>query len=199
MHRNNALKITFLILLILALSSAGAFIFDKLNIIDIAPQLSTLTQFIGLTEGEYPASSSKPLNEARLRAQIEAIEIDRALLEEEQERLSRQTEELQLREQAITDLEAKLREQYESLAQKEQLYRDRIVKVERIAQNFNQMPPEQAVAQMNEMDPLLLVDILRAADRIAQSQKENSLVPYWISQMPAKRAAEINRLMVEKP
>ena len=56
------------------------------------------------------------------------------------------------------------------------------------------------MAIMDQYDVKDLVDLLRTSERLAREDGEPSLVAFWLSIMPERtRAAEIQRLMVEKP
>lgn len=200
----NIVKAIVLIIVIFALLVAGMLIFDWLGLMSVRQQLAPIIRLVGLNS---PTGESDPnedvsptqINDARLRQQLSAIDLERQGLEELRRQLEERSAQLDEREQELLRSEQVLQEQQESLQQQEALYRDRIEKVRSLAQKFNGMPPAQAVAQMNAMDALLVVDVLRAADQIAQETGGNSLVAFWLSQMPADRAAEINRLLVEKP
>ena len=61
------------------------------------------------------------------------------------------------------------------------------------------MRPEAAVAILLAMEDQLAIDVLRRVDEIAEEEGKNSMVPYWLSLMPADRAATIQRKMTTKP
>ena len=61
------------------------------------------------------------------------------------------------------------------------------------------MQPVKAVAILNEMDDQDVIDVLRKATEVAQRNGSASLVAYWLSLMPAERAAVIERKMANKP
>ena len=49
------------------------------------------------------------------------------------------------------------------------------------------------------MDDQDVIDVLRKATEVAQRNGSASLVAYWLSLMPAERAAVIERKMANKP
>ena len=55
------------------------------------------------------------------------------------------------------------------------------------------------VAILLAMEDQLAIDVLRSVDEIAEEEGKNSMVPYWLSLMPADRAATIQRKMTTKP
>ncbi|WGK68939.1 hypothetical protein P0082_10700 [Candidatus Haliotispira prima] len=202
---NTLTKSMLLLLLILLIMIGGLVIFDWLGLVSLRREFAPVLRLVGLNAPTDSGSSQgldageDGLNDARLRQQLESLEIKRKNLDETEKKLLRRLDELEERELEITRAEEQLQQQLSALEERENLYRDRNVKIEQIARNFSGMPPAQAVAQMNEMDALLVVDVLRAADRIAVEENTNSLVSYWVSQMPSKRGAEVNQFLVEKP
>ena len=69
----------------------------------------------------------------------------------------------------------------------------------RLSTYLTNMPPADAVAIMvNYRDPLLL-DVLLMTDDLAEASGRLSLVPFWLSQMPADRAAAIGEKLEMLP
>ena len=199
---NNAIKIISLLLLILLIIVGGLVLFDWLGLFSLRQQFAPVLRLVGLDlseEGQSTVINSEDINEARLRQQLEALELVRKELTDWEQQLTQQTEELDQREQKLRQSEERLEQQLSALQERENLYRERNAKIDQMARNFTGMPPPQAVAQMNEMEALLVVDILRAAERIALEENSGSLVAFWLSLMPAARGAEVSQLLVEKP
>jgi flagellar protein FlbB len=61
------------------------------------------------------------------------------------------------------------------------------------------MQPQNAVAILVASDDQNVIDILRRTEEIAAETGASSMVAYWLSLMPAERAAQIQRKMLEKP
>ena len=199
---NTFIKSTLLVILILLIMVGGLIIFDWLGLMSLRQEFAPILRLVGLNAAPDPNTSESEgasLNDARLRQQLESLELKRKNLEELEQKLLQRSDELDERELAITQAEGQLQQQLNSLEERENLYRERNTKVEQVARNFSDMPPAQAVAQMNEMEALLVVDVLRAAERLATQGEASSLVSYWVSLMPAERGAEINKLLVSKP
>ena len=76
---------------------------------------------------------------------------------------------------------------------------DRARNINQIAIYMNGMRPENAVANLLEMDDQDIIDVLRATEEIATREGKTSLVSYWFSLMPPTRAAQIQRKMSNKP
>ena len=78
-------------------------------------------------------------------------------------------------------------------------YDDKEVNIEQIALNLNGMRPEAAVNILLAMDDQTVIDVLRKVEEIAKRDGSSSMGSYWLSLMPADRAAEIQRKMLSKP
>ena len=78
-------------------------------------------------------------------------------------------------------------------------YDDKEVNIEQIALNLNGMRPEAAVNILLAMDDQNVIDVLRKVEEIAKRDGASSMGSYWLSLMPADRAAEIQRKMLSKP
>ena len=61
------------------------------------------------------------------------------------------------------------------------------------------MPPAAAVQELVAMDDQLVIDVLRKEEEMATVKKQYSMTSYWLSLMPAERAAAVQRKMVSKP
>ena len=61
------------------------------------------------------------------------------------------------------------------------------------------MRPEAAVNILLAMDDQVVIDVLRKVEELAKRSGTASLGSYWLSLMPAERAAEIQRKSLSKP
>lgn len=78
-------------------------------------------------------------------------------------------------------------------------YDDKNVNIEQIAANLNGMAPQNSVSILLAMDDQVVIDVLRKVEEIAKRTGTASMGSYWLSLMPAERAAEIQRKMLSKP
>ena len=76
---------------------------------------------------------------------------------------------------------------------------DKDTNIEQIVQYLNNMPPANAVAILAQMNDQDIIDVLRRAEADAAAAGTSSSSAYWLSLMDAKRAAEIQRKMTNKP
>jgi flagellar protein FlbB len=61
------------------------------------------------------------------------------------------------------------------------------------------MPPADAVEILVNYGDQVLLDILLVTDELADDAGQASLVPYWLSLMPAERAAAIGEMLEMLP
>ncbi len=101
------------------------------------------------------------------------------------------------KEKAIAEAEKALKEKEENIYRKLKEYEDYKENIRKEAIQFINMPPNEAVKILNNMDILKVVDILRAMDEYFASRGETSLVPYLVSLMPPERAAKLSEYKVE--
>jgi flagellar protein FlbB len=195
-------RVIVLVVLILALAGGGIVWFDYLNVIDAKTVLAPVYRFIG-REGRTQAKADPgeliSLDAERLAIRLEALELrNRELDNREQEiqarygEIEQMAQELESRQKALDDRESSF-----NAAVREAETKDRII--EQNARYLTGMPPEQAVGILVAMDDQDAIDVIRKTEEIAQAEGTVSIVSYWFSQMPAQRAAEIQRKMANRP
>ncbi|MDC7239297.1 MAG: flagellar protein FlbB [Spirochaetales bacterium] len=194
-------KIFFLIILIVFLIVGGMLWVDFLGLIDaresLAPVLRTLR--IDVPEPVQQPDDLYLLDRERLGKQEEALDIREA-------ELTAREQEIQLKEAELAELGTQLEETRKSIEEKEKSLNDALnsydnkrANLEQNAKYLEGMQPERAVAIMLEMADTELVDVLRTSERLAAESGSASLVAYWLSLMPATRAAELQSKMALKP
>ena len=201
MNGGGIAKIFFLIILIVVLVIGGLLWVDFLGLINARDSLTPMLRLVGL---DAPEPVEQPddlylLDKERLAKQIEALDLREADL------LARE-EKIELSEAEIKELASQLEERQKSLDEKEKslnealkMYDNKRANLEQNAQYLEGMPPENAVSIMLEMEDTELVDVLRTSEKLSQAAGKTSLVAYWLSLMPAERAAELQSKMALKP
>ena len=206
-------RVIVLLFLILALIGGGILWFDYLNVIDakiiINPALSLLRK-VPVVERFIPSGEgrSRPtpidtdiinLDAERFAVRMEAVEL--RIME-----LEKQDQDINSRKGQIEQMAQELEERQKALDERENsfnaLLSDAEIKdktVERNAINLTNMPPQRAVGILAAMDDQDVIDVLRKTDELAQASGASSIVPYWLSLMDPKRAAELSRKMVSRP
>ena len=194
-------KIFFLIVLILVLIVGGMLWVDFLGLVDARETLSPVLKLVRL---DVPEAVEQPddmylLDRERLAKQQEALDIREAALTAREEGIV-------LREAELEELGGQLEESKKSIEEKEKslnealkTYDNKRANLEQNAKYLEGMPPENAVSIMVEMQDTELVELLRTSERLAAESGKASLVAYWLSLMPADRAAELQSKMALKP
>ena len=195
---NKLFRVFLMLIIVLLLAFGGLFWFDFLGIVDARIVLSPLRNLIGLNEQYRPSEIQDPLL------------LDRERLASREEALMKLRDEIKLAEENMlvreTELEQKLAilsEKEKSLAEQEKLfnksrlgYEDRRVKLEQNARYLVGMPPDNAVEILLEMEDYDIIELFIVAEQLAEEEGSASLVSFWLSKMPAARAAELQRKFV---
>ena len=195
------IRIFVLLLLIAAVSFGGIIWFDYLGIINARESLSSVFALFS-KEKVVKLNNDEDmmlLDRERFNKMKEALTI-------QAEELSKKDEDLKKKEVAITQKLEMLAEREKALEEREKsfntrtrLYENKIANLEQSSKYLVGMPPENArdiLLKMNDQD---VIDILRVTERLAEEAGESSLVAYWLSLLPADKAAAIQRKMTIKP
>lgn len=197
-------KTIVLLMLIIIMALGGLLWFDYLGVMHVRTVFNPLFKALGKDpQTSVTATSSAPvvadLDQDRINKQLESIEIQR-------EELARREEDVAVKEQLNEQIANELLSREKSQEDREKTfnqtlkkYDDKNVNIEQIALNLNGMRPEAAVNILLAMDDQMVIDVLRKVEEIAQRNGSSSMGSYWLSLMPADRAAVIQRKMISKP
>ena len=197
-------KTIVLLMLIIIMALGGLLWFDYLGVMHVRTVFNPLFKALGKDpQTSVTATSSAPvvadLDQDRINKQLESIEIQR-------EELARREEEVAVKEQLNEQIANELISREKSQEDREKTfnqtlkkYDDKNVNIEQIALNLNGMRPEAAVNILLAMEDQMVIDVLRKVEEIAQRNGSSSMGSYWLSLMPADRAAVIQRKMLSKP
>jgi flagellar protein FlbB len=173
-------------------------------VINIKPYIAPIYRLLGLQTVSTSAGTGvgpfvSDLDDDRLAKRLEALTVRSDEQDKREADLQRQEAEIKQRTDDLAGLKTAQEEREKAFNDLVRRYDDRIVNLEALVANLNGMTPQGAVAIMLAMDDQDVIDILRKANEIAQANAATSLVAYWLSLMPADRAAAIQRKMLEKP
>lgn len=197
-------KSIVLIMLIIIMALGGLLWFDYLGVVHVKSVFSPLYKVLGKTpQTSDTATLTNPvvadLDQDRINKQREAIELRTEELDKRENEILQKEK---LNEQIASELSnrEKFQEEREkTFNQSVKQYDDKNVNIEQIAANLNGMRPEAAVNILVAMDDQTVIDVLRKVEEIAARNGISSMGSYWLSLMPAERAAEIQRKMLSKP
>ena len=195
------LRIVALLLLVAVLLVGGVLWFDFLGIVDARSTLAPIRRLLGLAEQPTVEQLADPLllERERLQSETEALDLIREDLERRELAVAQREAEI---EQITAELEAartSLENQEKSLNDRLTAFDDRRVNLEQNSRYLVGMPPSNAVEIMLQMEDPDIIELLQVTEDIAQREGSASLVSFWLSQMPAERAAELQRKFVRRP
>ena len=178
--------------------------FDFLGVIRVKSLFNPIYKAVGWQrQTSTTSTSTKPLtadlDQDRLDKQREALDLYREELEKREADTVSIEEQNQRLAQEIADREKNLEEREKTFNNTVKMFDDRNSNIEQIAANLEGMQPLKAVDILVAMDDQLAIDVLRKVTERAQNNGVASMVPYWLSLMPADRAAVIQRKMTARP
>lgn len=190
------LRIFVLVLLVIVLLLGGIIWFDYLGLIDAKTKIAPIFGLFGIKRARVEnVDDPLLLDKERLKMQIEAL----ALRTEE---LAVREEKIIVQEQELAQIQEQLEEKEGALEDREKMFNERTRAFENRRVNLEQnsaylvgMPPDNAVKILIEMDDQDIIDVFRMTEELAKKAGEASLVSYWLSLMPAERAAVLQRKM----
>ncbi|MAG13913.1 MAG: flagellar protein FlbB [Spirochaetales bacterium] len=194
-------RIIVLILTLVVLIFSGLIFLDYLGLIDVKDTFSPVLRLVGIKPRSPLEAPAAPdlLDQQRIEQQWQALELQ---LEE----LEIRKGELDMREAELTQMMETVRENEGALVEREKSFNARLKQYDNrnenlraVSQQFVNMPPEEAVVRLVEMDDQDIIDILRMTDTVAAEQGENSVASFWLQLMPPSRSARIQEKMIDKP
>jgi flagellar protein FlbB len=197
----SGVRIFVLILLILVLLLGGFVWFDYLGIMDAKETLRPVLSLVGLGAPTpiEDTESATLLDDERFSKREEALLLREEDLDKREELVVQKEAEVQQKVESLAEREKGLEEQEKSFNERVKEYDNKNANIRQAALYYTNMPPKDAVARLEKMQDQDVIDILRMIQRIADEQKTDSVVAYYLSLFPADRAAELNRKMIKKP
>ncbi|MBR1721297.1 MAG: flagellar protein FlbB [Treponema sp.] len=197
-------KSIFLLILIAILVLGGLLWFDYLGVIHAKRVFAPVYKLFGLApQTSVTATTSKPLtadlDEDRLAKRIEALDIRTQELDKRETDIKKIEEQNEAIAKELEERKNSQDEREKTFNNQVKKYDDRNTNIETIANYLNSMPPKTAVEELLSHDDQDIIDILRKADELAAASKTTSLSSVWLMNMPAERAATIQRKMANKP
>ena len=191
-------RIVLLVLLVGVLALGGLVWFDYLGVVDARRTLAPVFALFGARRPEVEAEDPMLLDKERLSKQLESVAVraeelgarEQALASKEQE-LAQKVEQVQEREKAVEDREKLFNERVKA-------YDNRRENLVKNSAYLVGMPPDKAVKILLSMEDQDVIDLMRVTEELAVEAGETSMVAYWLSLMPADRAAGLQRKMARK-
>jgi flagellar protein FlbB len=181
------------------LAGGGLVWFDYLGVIDVKTTLAPIFPFIGRegrTQEDLEPDDFLNLNDERFAILAEAQSLRDLDMAKREDEIAQKFSEVEQIAQDLDDRQNALEDQQKSINDAQLSADNEERNVEGVAQQLTNMPPERAVAIIAQMNDQQAIDVLRKTDELARQGGTSSIVPYWMSLLPAERAAEIQRKMV---
>ena len=195
-------KSIVLLFLIIILCLGGLLWFDYLGIIHAKTLFTPLYRMLG-REVQTSMTAVRPLNndidQDRIDKQREALRLYKEELDQKESELTASGRQNERIVAELAEREKTLEEREKTFNNLQKKYDDKEVNIEQIATRLYNMPPAAAVQELVAMDDQLVIDVLRKEEEMATVKKQYSMTSYWLSLMPAERAAAVQRKMVSKP
>jgi flagellar protein FlbB len=190
-------RIFILFLLIIVLALGGVIWFDYLGVVDAKSMISPVYQLLGLGRRSAVASADDPnlLDRERLAKQQDALVMTRQQLDSREAALTAKERQLNQLGQDLNDRQAALEAQQKALNDARKAIEDRRVNLDQNAVYLTSMTPASAIAILAKQDDQYVIDTFRTVEAQAKKAGTDSLVPIWLSLMPADRAATLQRKM----
>lgn len=197
-------KSIVLFILIIILTLLGLLWFDFLGVIHAKKYFSPLYNLLGLSpQTSDSATADFPivadLDEDRLAVRLEALDARTEELNQREADIKRLEDENQQIAQELEDRRISQDEREKTFNNTLKQHDDRDKNIAQISANLNGMQPKAAVDILIAMDDQDVIDVLRKTEADAQENGTSSMVAYWLSLMPAERAALIQAKMANKP
>ncbi len=194
-------RILLLILLIVLLFLGGLLWFDYLGLVDVREKFAPVLALAGVSSPEKieNADDLLLLEKERIKKQIAALDLREEALDKREKAVVEKENEIKEKVETLDEREKALEEKEKSFNERAKEYENRDKNLRQASRYYTGMPPEAAVSQLLEMDDQDVIDILRVTEKLAKEAGTDSIVSYWLSLMPAERAAVISRKMIKKP
>jgi len=192
----------FILILLLAVLSLGAVIwFDYLGLLDAKAALAPVYQLLGAQRRGAASSPDDPnlLDRERLARQAESLSLQQEELATRGAAQDRREKELAQLSQDLADRESAVDSREKAFNERVKAFENRRVNLVQNAKYLVGMPPTNARDILVKMEDQDVIDIFRIVEDEARKAGEESTVAYWLSLMPADRAATLQRKMARKP
>ncbi len=193
-------RIFILFLLLIVLTLGGVIWFDYLGLVDAKSLLSPVYSLIGVQKRSAVSSADDPnlLDKERLAKQADAMALRQQDLDAREAALAQKEKQLDQLGQDLNDKEAALTAREKAFNDRVKALDNRNVNLTQNATYLTNMPPANSVAILLKMGDQDIIDLMRIVEQQAQKAGTDSVVPLWLSMMPADKAADLQRKMAAR-
>jgi flagellar protein FlbB len=190
-------RIAILLLLLIVLTLGGVIWFDYLGVINARSLLAPVYRLVGIQRQFEVAGADDPnlLERERLEKQTAALDLRAQDLDAREASLNAREKELAQLASDLKDQKAAEDAREKAFNESVQAFENRRVNLVKTSTYLTSMPAKSAVEILQKMEDQDIIDLFRTTDDQAAVTGIDSPVPYWLSQMPADRAATLERKM----
>ena len=190
-------RIVILFLLLIVLSLGGVIWFDYLGLVDAKTMIAPVYRLFGFQKRSSVASVDDPnlLDRERLAKEQDALTLRRQELDARESTLAKKEKQLNQLGTDLNDKDAALAAREKAFNEQVKAFDNRRVNLAQNATYLTSMPPASSVAILLKMGDPDIIDIFRMIEQQAKKAGTDSVVPLWLSMMPADRAATLQRKM----
>lgn len=191
-------RIALLFLLVLVLVVGGLVWFDYLGLLDAGRVVSPVLRLVGISRAAPVGNAEDPLllEIERMKAREEAVALRSAELDEREKALRTREAEVEEMIASLAEQRKGLEEQQKSINESRKSYDDRVANLRDLSGKLASMRPGDAVAVLEQMKDVDIIDVIRMTDQIAAEEGTVSITSRWLSDLPEKRAAVIGQKMM---
>jgi len=190
-------RIFILFLLLIVLSLGGVIWFDYLGLVDAKTMIAPMYRLFGFQKRSSVASADDPnlLDRERLAKEQDALTLRRQELDSRESTLAKKEKQLNQLGTDLNDKDAALAAREKAFNEQVKAFDNRRVNIAQNATYLTNMTPASSVAILLKMGDPDIIDIFRMIEQQAKKAGTDSVVPLWLSMMPADRAATLQRKM----
>ena len=190
-------RIFILFLLLIVLSLGGVIWFDYLGLVDAKTMIAPMYRLFGFQKRSSVASADDPnlLDRERLAKEQDALTLRRQELDARESALAKKEKQLNQLGTDLNDKDAALAAREKAFNEQVKAFDNRRVNIAQNATYLTNMTPASSVAILLKMGDPDIIDIFRMIEQQAKKAGTDSVVPLWLSMMPADRAATLQRKM----
>jgi flagellar protein FlbB len=191
-------RIALLLLLVLVLVVGGLVWFDYLGLLKADRVVSPVLRLVGISRPAPVTDAEDPLllEAERMKAREEAVALRAAELDERESALRQREAEVGAMTASLAEQRQGLEQQQKSISDSRKSYDDRVANLRDLSGKLASMRPEDAVAVLEQMKDVDIIDVIRMTDVIASEEGTLSITSKWLSDLPEQRAAVIGQKMM---
>lgn len=195
--RGVVIRVIVLLILITMLVFLGFFLASRVGFFQLQGAFADVSRSLGLGPSPSAVSVTNPqmVEYDRRKAEQQRMSDWEASLKQQETQIAQAKELLDRRSTELDAKEKELIAKEENIRKAVQMYENIGGGLRTTAESLVNMPPENAINILLNMEDPAVISVLNMVNAIAKERNSSSLVPVWLQMMPAERSATIVRKM----